>query len=83
MLSCHARGRLHRLMAGHLLPTHAMLAMLHQAVQVLSSEANVLRLSGPITVVGSVQGQFVDLLNMLLISTRPLAQHRMYTRRTL
>jgi hypothetical protein len=56
-------------MAGHLLPAHALLALLDQARQELSQESNMLRLAGPVTVVGSLHGQFVDLLNLFLIST--------------
>jgi hypothetical protein len=69
-------------MAGHLLPAHALLALLDQARQELSQEPNVLRLAGPVTVVGSSHGQFVDLLNLFLISAfRQVTQHtRVHTR---
>jgi hypothetical protein len=65
---CHVRGRIRPLMAGHLLPAHALVTLLDQARQALSQEPNVLRLEGPVTVVGSLHGQFVDLLNLFLIS---------------
>lgn len=67
----HVRGRIRPLMAGHLLPAHALLALLDQARQALSQEPNVLRLAGPVTVVGSLHGQHVDLLNLFLINGEP------------
>ena len=62
-------AKVRRLMEGRLVSPRTLSAILRQAAALLEKEPNLLHLRSPITVVGDLHGQLLDLLELFLIST--------------
>lgn len=63
--------KVRRLMEGRLVSPRTLSAILRQAAAVLEKEPNLLHLRSPITVVGDLHGQLLDLLDLFLINGEP------------